>query len=166
MHLYFYNLHARVVDQYVANGFSNAGAVLADADVVARTKQLGVNIASQLGKSFDEAEYLGLQQPGCCPNCHLSTIELLRGPHNAVQCTTCGTTGQLVVQSDGRILPEWEAGSIWSCQTSAGKTKHWEDITTGLEREATRLSGIQEEKKRWQILDLNRIALPSDELEI
>ena len=50
----------------------------------------GATSPRQLGRSFDEAEYVG--EPGLCPLCHLDVIEL-RG--RAVACATCGAEGRL-----------------------------------------------------------------------
>jgi hypothetical protein len=51
-------------------------------------------VAGQLGKAYDEVTYLG--EPGLCPMCHLSVIELAG---TEVTCATCGCRGILRIGS-------------------------------------------------------------------
>lgn len=75
-----YPIHARVVDQVVLAGYAIQGAVLADSGIaVGRAELLGRRMASQLGKVYDEAQYLGPEERGSCPYCHLLKIEFREG---------------------------------------------------------------------------------------
>lgn len=161
MHLYFYCLHAKIVDQYVGQGFSNPGAVLLDSKLMDRAGQLGRNVASQMGKSYDDAEYLGSRSSTSCLNCHLSSMELFNTLDNAVGCTTCGTRGKLVVAANGSIQPQWEADSVWSCLTMKGKIKHGEDILSWGAVEKPKMAGVQEEKKKWVDFEIPKVIMPS-----
>jgi hypothetical protein len=76
--------------------FAGAGtprAIVLEESAVARAGELGANVASQLGRPFDEAEYRG--DPGLCPLCHLSVVELVG---TSVACATCGARGELTPQ--------------------------------------------------------------------
>lgn len=157
----FHSLHAKVVDQYVAKGFLASGAVLASPSVVERVGQLGRNVASQLGKSFEDARYLGPEEEGSCQYCHLSALELFHTADNAVGCVTCGAKGRLVVKEDGRILPEWEEDSEWSCETKKGKKKYDEDVAAYIAEERASLDGIEEEREKWRRVEIEEEALPS-----
>ncbi|KAH7397090.1 flavoprotein-like protein [Pyrenochaeta sp. MPI-SDFR-AT-0127] len=129
LHLLAYSLHMKVVDQMVYMGCTNPGAVLKSADdaVMKRTQDLGRNLASQIGKTFDDAEYLGPRPEGACPHCHLSKMDYFGGPENSIGCVVCGTTGTLVV-AEGKIVPSWDQDSEYCCITMKGKQKHIDDI--------------------------------------
>lgn len=163
MHLYFYCLHAKVVDQYIGQGFSNPGAVLLDEGVMERAKLLGRNVAGQMGKAYEEVEYLGPRSEMSCPNCYLAAIEFFGTAENNIGCITCGTMGKLAVGKDGVVRPQWEEDSVWSCLTMRGKTKHAEDILAWGAVEKPKMASVQEEKQRWVEMDIPKVALPSDE---
>src|SRR4051812_25181083 len=94
MHTLTFSMHVAVVDQVVFSGAGTPRSILLDDDALQRAETLGVNVASQLGKAYDEVTYLG--EPGLCPMCHLSVIELTG---TAVACATCGCRGTLRVGS-------------------------------------------------------------------
>ena len=93
MHVMTFSMQTAVVDQFVVSGAGTPKSVVLDTDALARSAQLGRNVATQMGRSFDDAEYVG--EPGLCPLCHLDVIEL-RG--RAVSCATCGAAGRLAEQ--------------------------------------------------------------------
>ncbi len=90
MHAFTFSLQAAVVDQIVIAGAGTPQSVVLDAEALARAAELGRNVAAQLGRSFEEAEYVG--PPGLCPLCHLDVVTLNDG---AVACATCGAQGRL-----------------------------------------------------------------------
>jgi multimeric flavodoxin WrbA len=90
MHSFTFSMQTAVVDQFVISGTGTPQSVVLDDDALARAAQLGRNVARQLGRSFDDAEYVG--EPGLCPLCHLDVIEL-RG--RTVACASCGARGRL-----------------------------------------------------------------------
>jgi multimeric flavodoxin WrbA len=90
MHLLTFSMQTAVVDQLVVSGTGTPQSVVLDEAALARARSLGAHVASQLGRSFDEAVYAG--EPGLCPLCHLDVIEL---HGRAVTCATCGAQGQL-----------------------------------------------------------------------
>jgi multimeric flavodoxin WrbA len=161
LHLYFYCMHAKVVDQFIGRNCMDAGSVLLKPEIVDRAKLLARNVVSQLGKPFDSAQYLGAEEEGACPYCHLSALELLHDGRNGVGCVTCGARGKLVAKSDGRILPEWEEDSIWSCITLKAKLKHVDDIKAWGTRERGRMASIQDEKRKWLEVEIPKVPLPS-----
>lgn len=118
MHAMTFSLQAAVVDQFVVSGAGTPQSVVLDAEALARASALGANVASQLGRAFDDAQYLG--EPGLCPLCHLDLV-VLRG--RAVECGTCGARGRL---TDGFGV-DWTdlATSVISL---AEKQAHFEEI--------------------------------------
>jgi multimeric flavodoxin WrbA len=90
MHTFTFSLQAAVVDQIVIAGAGTPQSVVLDAEALARSAELGRHVARQLGRSFEEAEYVG--PPGLCPLCHLDVVSL---QGRAVACATCGARGRL-----------------------------------------------------------------------
>lgn len=161
LHVLVYPLHAKVVDQFIGYGVGARGAILLHPALMERAKQLGRNVVSQMGKAFDDAQYLGPKDEFSCPNCHLSKLELL-GKYNTIGCTTCGTQGKLVILADGRIRPDWESNSVWSSITMEGKLKHAREIGEWGMEEQPKLKSIEQEKQLWLDLDIPRVSLPSN----
>jgi multimeric flavodoxin WrbA len=98
MHTLTFSMHIAVVDQVVFGGAGTPRSILLDEDALRRAATLGANVASQRGKPHDDVTYLG--EPGLCPMCHLSVLELSGAD---VACATCGCRGTL--GDAGRI--EW-----------------------------------------------------------
>jgi multimeric flavodoxin WrbA len=94
MHTLTFSMHIAVVDQVVFGGAGTPRSILLDDDALRRAATLGANVAGQLGKAYDEVTYLG--EPGLCPMCHLSVIELAGAE---VTCATCGCRGTIRVGS-------------------------------------------------------------------
>jgi multimeric flavodoxin WrbA len=90
LHTTAFSMHIAVVDQVVFGGAGTPRSILLDDAALERAARLGANVASQLGAAFDDARYLG--EPGLCPMCHLSVVELTG---TSVICATCGSAGEL-----------------------------------------------------------------------
>ena len=163
MHLYFYCLHAKVVDQFVGKNVMDAGSVLLKPEILDRARKLAKNVVSQMGKDFDSAEYLGPSEPGSCPYCHLSTVEFFNDGQNGVGCITCGARGKLVVKDNGQIQAEFEEDSMWSCITLKGKIEHGKDILSWGQKERGKMADVQEEKEKWLNTEFPMVPLPSAE---
>ena len=160
LHQFTYPLHCKVVDMFVFPGFANAGAVLTDNEAMARASKIGTSVASQIGRPFDDAEYLGPEEDGSCPYCHLLKFEF-QGDDNRIRCITCGAAGELSTRPDGRFRPVWEEDSDLSCITLKGKWQHVDDITEGLSIERQKLPLVAAELERWKAVDMHLVVLPS-----
>ncbi|KAI5266798.1 flavoprotein [Aureobasidium subglaciale] len=165
LHLLFYALHARIVDQFIGQDLGTSGAVCLHDDLISRAQRMGKNLASEIGKAYDDAQYLGDEEDGACPHCHLAKIELLpEHGKNAIGCTTCGTRGSIAVDQDGNILPAWEEESRWSCLTWAGKLQHAKDIMSWAKRDAPRNAEVKEGQESWKKIDVQQVVLPSQSM--
>ncbi len=91
MHTMTFSMHMAVVDQIQFQGAGTPRSIVLDPSALGRAAALGRNVATQLGRSFDEAEYRG-DDPGLCPMCHLNVIDL---DGRDVRCATCGAVGEL-----------------------------------------------------------------------
>jgi multimeric flavodoxin WrbA len=131
MHSFTFSMQTAVVDQFVISGTGTPQSVVLDVDALARAALLGRNVADQLGRSFDEAEYVG--DPGLCPLCHLDVIEL-RG--RTVACASCGARGRLA--DDFSV--EWTDLDS-SVISMAEKRAHYAEILETAQRHA----GVREE---------------------
>ena len=93
MHQMTFSAHMAVADQLLCGGAGMPQAIVLDDAALAGAERVGHSVGSQLGRSFADVEYRG--EPGICPLCHLSVIELR---DSDVECATCGAGGSLVVQ--------------------------------------------------------------------
>ena len=91
LHTTTFSMHMAVVDQVQFEGAGTPRSIVLDPAAIERAALLGRNVAAQLGRSFEEAEYRG-DEPGLCPMCHLDVV-VLRGLD--VECATCGARGEL-----------------------------------------------------------------------
>jgi multimeric flavodoxin WrbA len=118
MHTVTFSMHIAVVDQAVFGGAGTPRSILLDDAALDRAARLGANVARQLGTAFDDAVYRG--EPGLCPMCHLSVVELTG---TAVVCATCGCRGSLC--PDGAV--DW-TGRASSVLSMLEKRAHAEEI--------------------------------------
>ncbi|KAJ5636650.1 uncharacterized protein N7484_009963 [Penicillium longicatenatum] len=169
LHQFVYSLHAKVVDQHVFQGYGRPGSVLLrGGEAVIRAEELGRNVASQIGKTFDEAEYFGPKDPASCPYCHMSKVEIDYTEDNDVGCITCGARGRLVIGENGRIQPVWEADSTTSCITFKGKLQHLDDLRDAAMQEGPAMDAdsIKEERERWAQVNIAKVPLTSHSRDI
>ncbi|MFI6072209.1 flavodoxin family protein [Actinoplanes sp. NPDC051343] len=138
LHTTAFSMHMAVVDQVVFGGAGTPQSIVLDDAAMQRAARLGGNVASQLGRAFDDVRYLG--PPGLCPMCHLDVVELNGG---AVTCATCGSAG------------EWADGSIrWTDLTSsvismAEKRAHAREIQETAAAHARMRAEIDERAARF-----------------
>jgi multimeric flavodoxin WrbA len=90
MHTMTFSMSIAVVDQVQFEGAGTPRSIALDQAALDRAALLGRNVAGQLGRGLDDAEYVG--PPGLCPLCHLDVIAL-RG--RDFECATCGARGEL-----------------------------------------------------------------------
>ncbi|KAH8660859.1 flavoprotein-like protein [Tricladium varicosporioides] len=158
LHQCVFSLHAKVVDQILVQGVPFPGVVLADEPVMARSRQLGRNVASQLGKSFDDAVYIG-EEKGSCPHCHLDAIILTR--NNSVDCATCGAKGRLSSGEDGEIQVVFLDEPQTSVITMAGKRRHRDEIRDLGMNLGPKMLGLRSMHEEWAKMDNLLVKLPS-----
>lgn len=162
LHQFVYSLHAKVVDQRIFQGNGRPSSVLLQGGAAVGTaERLGENVASQIGKTFDQATYLGPVEAGSCPYCHLSKIEIDYTEENDIGCITCGARGKLIVAENGRIQPVWERDSVVSCITMAGKLTHLDHLREAAMRETPMMDSVKEERERWARVSIPKVALTS-----
>ena len=67
LHTTTFSMHIAVVDQVQFEGAGTPRSIALDPAALERARRLGANVASQLGRQFDDAEYLG-DEPGALPD--------------------------------------------------------------------------------------------------
>jgi multimeric flavodoxin WrbA len=132
MHTLTASMEAGVVDQVQFAGAGSPASIVLDPAALERAAQLGRNVASQLGRSYDEVEYLGA--PGVCPVCHLDVIALL--PGGAIECATCGAGGTLVVEAGVARASFHGAGLQQSVNSRQEKVAHFYEVQETAARHA------------------------------
>ena len=143
MHILTFSMHTAVVDQIVIHGAGTPQSVVLDDDALKRSAVLGANVAAQLGRTFEEAEYVG--PPGLCPLCHLDAI-VLTG--RDVQCATCGATGHL----DDDLLVSWTDLDT-SVVSMAEKRAHYDEILETAQAHAAQRELILEKASTYTSFD-------------
>ena len=148
MHTMTFSMSIAVVDQVVFSGAGTPRSIVLDHDALARAAQLGRNVAGQLGRGLDDAQYLG--EPGGCPMCHLDVV-VLHG--RDVECATCGARGHL----DG------EAGVRWTDLSSsviglADRRAHAAEIQSTAQQHAAVRDEI--ERRAAEYDDYDRMVRP------
>ena len=150
LHTTTFSMHIAVVDQVQFEGAGTPRSIVLDPAAVDRARRLGGNVAAQLGRRFDEAEYVG-DEPGLCPMCHLDVV-VLRG--REVECATCGARGEL----DDDVAVHWtdlESSVI----SMTEKRTHYREILDTAKRHAARRTEIEERASAYD--DYDRFARPS-----
>jgi multimeric flavodoxin WrbA len=90
LHTMTFSMQIAVVDQAQFDGAGTPRSIVLDETALERAATLGRRVAGQLGRPFDDVEYLG--PPGLCPMCHLNVVTL---DGTSVECATCGARGTL-----------------------------------------------------------------------
>jgi multimeric flavodoxin WrbA len=124
MHQMMFSSQIAVADQLLVGGAGMPRSVVVDASALLNAARVGRSVGSQLGRAFDEVSYRG--DPGLCPLCHLSAVEI----HGAdVECVTCGAAGRLSV-ADGKALVVFDdpAGLEKSVIGLAEKRAHFHEL--------------------------------------
>jgi multimeric flavodoxin WrbA len=144
MHTMTLSMHIAVVDQVQFEGAGTPRSIVLDDLAVDRAAQLGRNVAEQIGRPFDDAEFRG--DPGVCPMCHLDVV-VLHG--KAVECATCGARGTLVVDR-GKAAVRFDAeGLRTSVLTMTEKRDHVREIEETLQRQLPRADEIARRASPW-----------------
>src|SRR3954451_16253311 len=123
MHTMTFSMHIAVVDQVQFEGAGTPRSIVLDEAALARAERLGRNVAEQLGRSFDEAEYRG--ESGLCRMCHLDVV-VLRG--RKVECATCGARGTLELEDDDARVDFTDDGMKFSVISMEEKRQHFFEI--------------------------------------
>jgi len=132
MHTMTFSMQIAVVDQVMFEGAGTPRSIVLAPEALERAGRLGANVAGQIGRDFDAAEYRG-DSEGLCPLCHLDVV-VLRGEE--VECATCGARGALVVE-DGDVRVRFEqAGLATSVLTMHEKRQHFFEIQETAQRHA------------------------------
>ena len=123
MHTLTASAQIAVVDQVELAGAGSPASIVLQPRALERASRLGGNVGAQLGRAYDEAEYLG--EPGACPLCHLSVIAL-RGA--TAECATCGAIGRLRASDDGVVFELMPDGARRSILSLDEKLDHFGEV--------------------------------------
>ncbi|HEY3775817.1 MAG TPA: NAD(P)H-dependent oxidoreductase [Solirubrobacteraceae bacterium] len=140
MHSLSFSLRCGVVDQAVFSGSGTPASVVLQPWALDRARLLGERIAEQLGRPFEDVEYLG--EPGLCPLCHLNVIDVRED--DVVECATCGAEGQLLADESGGVSIVFDdpAGLAKSVISMQEKRLHSEEILSTAAAHAARADEI------------------------
>lgn len=143
MHTLTQAMSIKVIDQAIFEGAGTPRSIVIDTEALERARQLGRNVVGQLGRGLEDAEYQG--EPGACPMCHLSVVEL----HGAdVICAACGSRGTL--RSDFTV--EW-TNLDTSVISMAERADHTDEIGETAARHAPHRETIEAKAAEFAAFD-------------
>jgi multimeric flavodoxin WrbA len=139
MHQLTFSSHIAVADQLLVGGAGMPRSVVLDEDALGAAGRVGHSVGSQLGVAFDHVVYRG--DPGLCPLCHLSVIEI-RG--DEIECATCGAAGRLAV-ADGVAQVRFDdpRARDRSVVTMAEKRAHFDEVMATAQEQRPRAEEIE-----------------------
>ena len=126
LQLFVQPMNITVVDQQLFDWTALPAAVLLKEDYLERARRSGHHLAESLGKSADEAIYIGPQ--GVCPVCHSDIVELDYKTAGAVRCAVCGVTGTLKTDGGSYRLEVTEEERLLAHTLLSGKFHHGEKL--------------------------------------
>jgi multimeric flavodoxin WrbA len=148
LHTLTASMQAAVVDQVQFAGAGSPSSIVLDPEALERAAQLGRNVADQLGREYEDAEYHGPE--GACPVCHLDVIVLM--PDGTIECATCGAAGILAVK-DGAVTTEFGAeGQAQSILSRGEKLAHFVEVQETAARHALlrpTIDALASEYQEW-----------------
>jgi flavone/flavonol reductase len=154
MHSLSFSLRCGVVDQAAFAGSGTPASIVLQPQALERARLLGERVAAQLGRTFEEVEYLG--EPGLCPLCHLSVIDVRDG--GVVECATCGAEGRMVAEGgEVRIRFDDPAGLARSVIAMEEKRLHSEEILATAAAHAARAEEVTAGAARFREWDGGRL---------
>ena len=155
MHSLSFSLRCGVVDQAVFSGSGTPASVVLQPVALDRARLLGERIAEQLGRPFEDVQYLG--EPGLCPLCHLNVIDVRED--DIVECATCGAEGQLLADESGGVSVVFEdpAGLAKSVLAMEEKRLHSEEILSTAAAQTARADEIAAGAAPYRAWDGGRV---------
>jgi multimeric flavodoxin WrbA len=138
MHTMTFSMHIGVVDQIQFAGAGMPGSVLLDEAAVPRAEKLGRNVAQQIGRACEHVEYKG--EPGLCPMCHLSVIDV---QGDEVECATCGARGRIVAGDGAASFDFGPEGREASVISMAEKREHFREVQETAREQAPQADAIR-----------------------
>lgn len=126
LQLFVQPMNITVVDQQLFDWTALQAAVLLKDDYLARARRSGRHLAESLGKSPEEAEYIGPQ--GVCPVCHSDVMELDYKQAGKVRCAVCGVTGPLKTDAGSYRLEVSEEERPLAHTLLSGKFHHGDKL--------------------------------------
>ena len=125
LQLFVQPMNITVVDQQLFDWTALPAAVLLRDDYLERARRSGRHLADSLGKTAEEAVYIGPK--GVCPVCHSSVLELGE-TSNTVRCAVCGVYGPLKTEGENYQLEVTEEERVLAHTLLSGKFHHGDKL--------------------------------------
>lgn len=125
LQLFVQPMNITVVDQQLFDWTALPAAVLLKDDYLERARRSGRHLADSLGKTAEEAVYIGPK--GVCPVCHSSVLELGE-TSNTVRCAVCGVYGPLKTEGENYQLEVTEEERVLAHTLLSGKFHHGDKL--------------------------------------
>lgn len=132
MHLLGVSNQMIPVDYMEGYGMGDRVSPLLDQAYMDRVFRLGKNVGEQAGIPREKMEWRG-DWEGVCPCCHGTTLTY-RGDGTKVECTVCGSIGDLAIE-DGKIKVHYPAEELARGRYQpGGLVEHYEEIQSMVQR--------------------------------
>ena len=140
----------RIVDQIQvlkAQPMPHLGMVVILDETIARARQLGRNVAKQMGKPDEKIKWAG-DPGGICPVCHCNLLTVT--DKNPVECPICGISGTLKIEN-GKISVDFSEEQIAHARlTTQGILDHTMEVLSVMKEQEPRAAEVPEKAKKYQ----------------
>jgi multimeric flavodoxin WrbA len=147
MQIFALPMNMNVVDQQLFNWVALPATMALRDEMLERARRSGRHVAEMIGKPDEERTYIG--EPGLCPVCHSSVLELTKLSEPAL-CAVCGVKGKLVTKGDTYTLEVTEEQRALSHVLLSGKFHHAEDLKNRSLKPDPRMAEIPELIKKYK----------------
>ncbi|MEJ2099737.1 MAG: flavodoxin family protein [Desulfobacterales bacterium] len=147
MQIFTLPMNMTVVDQQLFNWVALPATMALRDEMLERARRSGRHVAEMIGKPDEERTYIG--EPGLCPVCHSSVLELTNKSESAL-CAVCGVKGTLKTKGDTYTLEVTEEERALSHVLLSGKFHHAEDLKNRSLKPDPRMSEIPELIKKYK----------------
>jgi hypothetical protein len=140
-------MNMKVVDQQLFNWVALPATMALRDEMLERARRSGRHVAEMIAKPDEERTYIG--DPGLCPVCHASVLELTKTSEPAL-CAVCGVKGTLKNEGGTYTLEVTQEERALSHILLSGKFHHAEDLKNRSLKPDPRMSEIPELIKKYK----------------
>jgi multimeric flavodoxin WrbA len=148
LHTISESMQMAIVDQVQFAGAGSPKSIVLDEEALERARQLGRNVAEQLGRDYADAEYRG--EKGVCPLCHLDVIAIVG---DGLECATCGARGEFSIVDGAVAITFTPEGLAQSVLDRGEKLDHFREVQDTARRHAPERERIDTLARAYEAFD-------------
>lgn len=152
LHTISESMQMAIVDQVQFAGAGSPKSIVLDDAALERARVLGRNVAEQLGRDYEDAEYRGAK--GVCPLCHLDVIVVVpEADGGGIECATCGARGELGVVDGAVAITFTPEGLAQSVLDMGEKLEHFREVQETAKRHSVDRERIDALARAYESFD-------------